>query len=87
MPRRSMPRNRLLAALSTSLGDLIGTHLTLLTLSSRQTISPPNEPLTDVYFPLSGVASMLSIMQDGRSVEVASIGNEGMVGTPLLLGR
>lgn len=39
-----------------------------------------------VYFPADAVVSVLTLMEDGAGVEIATIGNEGMVGTPLLLG-
>jgi CRP-like cAMP-binding protein len=44
-----------------------------------------NEPIEHVYFPVSGVLSLVSQMEDGRGVEVATIGNEGMVGLPVFL--
>jgi CRP-like cAMP-binding protein len=42
--------------------------------------------LPDVYFPKSGVLSSVIGLGDGRIVEAATIGNEGMVGIPALLG-
>jgi CRP-like cAMP-binding protein len=38
------------------------------------------------YFPSRGVVSALNVMEDGRTIEVATVGNEGMVGLPLLVG-
>jgi CRP-like cAMP-binding protein len=46
----------------------------------------PNQPIEDAMFPLEGVVSMLTIMKDGTGIEVATIGNEGMVGLPIILG-
>ena len=45
-----------------------------------------NKPIEYAYFPLTGVASMQTVMENGKAVEVATIGNEGMVGLPLFLG-
>lgn len=45
----------------------------------------PNEPISHVYFPLSGVASLLTLDESGTGVEVATVGNEGMVGIPVFL--
>ena len=42
--------------------------------------------ITTVFFPVSAVVSLLTTMQDGMGVEIATIGNEGMVGHPLFLG-
>ena len=47
-------------------------------------IYAPNQPLSHIYFPRSGVISLLIKMQD-RLVEVAIVGNEGMLGLPVLL--
>ena len=46
-----------------------------------------NKPITHVYFPLSGVISLVVVMGGGtQRVECATVGNEGMVGLPLLHG-
>ena len=45
-----------------------------------------NEPIREVYFPISGVASLVNIMADGFATEVGTIGNEGFVGVPIVLG-
>jgi CRP-like cAMP-binding protein len=44
-----------------------------------------NEPIEHVYFPVTGVLSLVSQMHDGRGVEVATIGKEGMAGLPVFL--
>jgi CRP-like cAMP-binding protein len=44
------------------------------------------QPIEFVYFPTFGVASMVKNMSDGNSSEVGTIGNEGVVGTPILFG-
>jgi CRP-like cAMP-binding protein len=46
----------------------------------------PGEPLTHVYFPVSGVISMLTVLADGSAVEIATVGNEGMVDLAAFLG-
>ncbi len=42
--------------------------------------------ITHIYFPLTAVTSVLSEMTDGTTVEVATVGREGMVGLPVFLG-
>ena len=42
--------------------------------------------ITHIYFPLTAVTSVLSEMEDGTTVEVATIGREGMVGLSVFLG-
>ena len=55
-------------------------------LTQGEVIYEAGKPLSHVYFPLTAVASVLVPMQDGESVEAATIGNEGMVGLPVFLG-
>lgn len=42
--------------------------------------------ISHVYFPVTGVASLVNTMIDGSAAEVGTIGNEGMVGLPVILG-
>ena len=44
------------------------------------------KPVRSVYFPESGVASLLAASIDGVGVEVATVGREGMIGLPVFLG-
>jgi CRP-like cAMP-binding protein len=47
----------------------------------------PNTPISHVYFPLSGIISLVTVLGDaGKRVECGTIGNEGMAGLPLLHG-
>jgi CRP-like cAMP-binding protein len=46
----------------------------------------PRAPMTAVYFPVRAVIALAIIMEDGRAIEIATVGNEGIVGLPLLLG-
>ena len=44
-------------------------------------------PITFVYFPIEGVASLVNTMKDGSAAEVGTIGNEVLVGIPYHFGR
>ncbi|HEX6293351.1 MAG TPA: Crp/Fnr family transcriptional regulator [Herpetosiphonaceae bacterium] len=46
----------------------------------------PGTKMDDVYFPISGVVSLLYVLEDGRTTELAVVGNDGCVGIALLLG-
>jgi CRP-like cAMP-binding protein len=83
---RAARSNRLLAALPRKALERIIPDLDLKPLTMRQVLQPRGEPLEKVVFPLLGVASMVSMGDSGDSVEVATIGCEGMVGMPLFLG-
>jgi CRP-like cAMP-binding protein len=84
LPRQ--PVNRILAALPTRVYTRLMTHLEHVSLESRQPAYDVDEPIDFVYFPLTAVFSLVTVMEDGEGVEVATVGNEGMVGLPLFLG-
>jgi CRP-like cAMP-binding protein len=66
--------------------DRILPHLELVSLPSETFLYEVNQPIEYAYFPLNGVCSLLNIMQDGQGIEAATVGNEGMIGVPVLLG-
>jgi CRP-like cAMP-binding protein len=55
-------------------------------LNQGDILHEPEKPTGFVYFPTSGVVSMLSCLADDCSIEVGTVGNEGMVGTSVFLG-
>jgi CRP-like cAMP-binding protein len=83
---RAIKSNRILAALPRDILAGIAPDLHLEPLPLRQVLQAPRVTLKHVVFPIAGVASMISTGNSGRSVEVATIGSEGMIGLPLLLG-
>jgi CRP-like cAMP-binding protein len=52
----------------------------------REPLWEPNRPIENVYFPLTAVASILSVDEQGGEIEVGTIGNEGLIGLPVFLG-
>jgi len=78
--------NKLLATLSREEYERLLPNLELISLSSEQVLYEVNQPIKYVYFPINGVCSVLNVMQDGQGIEAATVGNEGMIGVPLLLG-
>lgn len=78
--------NRLLAALPQEEYERLLSKLEPVSLSLKQILYEPNEPIEYVYFPNNAVGSLLNLMQDGQTIEVATVGKEGMLGVPLLLG-
>ena len=79
-------RNRLLELLHPLDFRRLRPHLQPVVLGYRQSLYEANKPLTSVYFPIDGVASLVNTMADGSSTEVGTIGNEGIVGLPVILG-
>jgi len=55
-------------------------------LQTGETICMPNRAVTVVYFPKSGMISMVATMRDGATVEVGIVGREGFVSAAVLLG-
>ncbi len=83
---RAAKANRLLAALPRAEFERIVPDLQLKSMVVRQMLQARDTPIENAIFPSSGVASMISMGDSGGSIEVATIGCEGMVGLPLLLG-
>jgi CRP-like cAMP-binding protein len=78
--------NLILAQLPPKVLEDLSRHLEPIPLEIRQNIYRPNEPMRYVYFVETGMISVVSLMNDGRSIEVGTVGHEGMAGTELLLG-
>ncbi|BAZ13703.1 cyclic nucleotide-binding protein [Calothrix sp. NIES-4071] len=79
-------KNRLLAALPEEEYERLLPHFELVSLELKQMLYVPNESIEYIYFPNNGVVSMLTLMENGEAIEVATVGNEGMVGLPIFLG-
>jgi CRP-like cAMP-binding protein len=80
------PKNRLLAALPRREYRRLLPQLETVSLSTRQRIYESLRTIDYVYFPIRGIVSVVAFMKDGTGVEVATVGNEGMVGLPVFLG-
>lgn len=78
--------NHLLAALPQEEYERLLSNLEPVSLSLKQVLYEPNEPIEYAYFPNNGASSLLNLMQDGQTIEAATVGKEGMIGVPLLLG-
>ncbi len=78
--------NNLIAALPPEEYKRLLPNLEPVSLSIKQVLYEPNEPINYAYFINSGAISLLSLMQDGQTIEAATVGKEGMLGVPLLLG-
>ena len=80
------PQNRLLARLPQSEYEHLLPLLEPVHLEFKEVLNEPRSAIDHVYFPCRGVVSAVTIMQDGDVIEVATIGNEGMVGLLAFLG-
>ena len=84
-PRRQVA-NRLLSSLPADVYETILPDLKAVPLKFRLSLHEPDDQMPYVYFPNTGVISMLTVMEDGVAVEIATIGNEGMVDLFVFLG-
>lgn len=82
----STNNNLLLASLPLAVAASIVRGSEFVHFDLRDKVIEPNEPIKFVHFVESGVMSLLKVMEDGSPVELATIGNEGMLGVPLATG-
>jgi CRP-like cAMP-binding protein len=80
-----LDENRLLALLPAAELDALRRRAEVVSLRHGQHAIVPDEPIRDVYFPLTCLLSMVTTMEDGSTVESGTIGREGMSGIPVLL--
>jgi CRP-like cAMP-binding protein len=80
------PGNRLLDALPSDDRERIGPLLEVERGELKQHIYKPGAKIEALYFPVDAVVSILTTLTDGAGVEIATIGNEGVVGSPVVLG-
>jgi CRP-like cAMP-binding protein len=78
--------NRLLGLLPLRDYKRLQPHLQRISLEYRQSLYRGHRPIGFVYFIETGVGSLVNTMANGDAAEVGTIGNEGLVGLPLLLG-
>ena len=78
--------NHLLAAIPLRELHLLRPHLEQFELPQREILHEAGHKIEDVYFLTAGMASLVVLTSDGRSVEISIVGREGLVGTPLLAG-
>lgn len=78
--------NRLLTALPGISRERLFAKMQRVSLSVKDILYHPGNPITSVYFPLTCVISMMTEMKSGETIEIATVGNEGMLGIAAYLG-
>ncbi len=78
--------NEILLGLPRAEFDAVFAKLELLEMPTHGVLNDVGEPIEQCYFMNSGLASILSVLSDGKSVEVGLVGKEGFVGLPLVVG-
>jgi hypothetical protein len=72
-------QNKLLGGLGGD--DLARLHPKSVRIRRGQLLHPVGAPIAHIYFPESGMVSMLTVMKSGEQIETAIIGNEGIIGS------
>jgi len=86
-PTAAGPRqNHLLDALPAEDYERLAAHLELQQLKLGEVLYEPGRAMRHVYFPTTAIVSMLYVMEDGASAEIAIVGNEGILGISLFMG-
>jgi hypothetical protein len=84
--KRSLPENLLLAALPAVDRRRLLTNRDPVDLIAGETLTEVGDAVRHVFFPIDGFISLIAPVDGGAQLEVGLVGNEGMVGTSLVLG-
>jgi CRP-like cAMP-binding protein len=82
----ALTANKLLAALPHDDIKLLENHLMLTPMKQRALVFDAGDEVEHVTFPLSGMVSLLVVLNNGEAVETATVGREGVVGAMAGLG-
>jgi len=85
-PNSAPPFNKLLASLPADDYQRILPHIKTVPLRFKQVLHKQGERIQDIYFPGGGACSMTKVMENGEAAEIATIGNEGLVGASVFFG-
>jgi len=79
-------QNALIAALPAAECERLAKDLEFVTLKLGQVLYESDQKMSHAYFPIDCIVSLLYVMKNGESAEIAVVGNEGMVGIALFMG-
>jgi CRP-like cAMP-binding protein len=85
-PTSSHLDNKLLSALPRSQFNLLVPQLTAVSLAQGTVVYETGDEVDQVYFPHNGMFSLLAVMRDGKAIETATVGREGVIGAMAGLG-
>jgi CRP-like cAMP-binding protein len=85
-PVHSTTQNHILAAFPAAEYERLAPHLELVPMPLGQVLCESGAQLNHVYFPTTAIISMLYVLEDGASAEIAVVGNEGILGISIFMG-
>ena len=80
MHSQHLVKNRILRQLSADELKSVQPWLTLVQLQSNVVHHEQGGPIEHIYFPLSGMVSLLAVMQSGEAIETGIVGADGLLG-------
>ena len=86
MPSPSPQQNHILEALPAAERERLFPHLTLIALPLGSVLYEAGDSQRYIYFPVDSIVSLLYVLKDGASAEIAVVGNEGAIGVALFMG-
>jgi CRP-like cAMP-binding protein len=78
--------NKLLGAMAEPIFNRLSENLERVDMQSGQVLFEAGEELKYVYFPVTCIVSLLCVLENGASTEIAMVGNEGMLGVSMFIG-
>jgi CRP-like cAMP-binding protein len=86
MPHPNPRDNHILDALPLDERERLFPHLSLVEMPLGMVLYESGDTLRHIYFPTDSIVSLLYVMKDGASAEIAVVGNEGAIGVALFMG-
>jgi CRP-like cAMP-binding protein len=87
MPETAYPKqNQILDALSPAARERLLPHLQAVELPLGMVLYESGDTLRHIYFPTDSIVSLLYVLEDGASAEIAVVGNDGAIGVALFMG-
>jgi CRP-like cAMP-binding protein len=83
---RAPEQNQILKVLPVDVRERLFPHLRLVELSLGEVLYESGAPLRHIYFPIDAIVSLLYVLDNGASAEIAVVGNEGVLGVALFMG-
>ena len=85
-PEDDLARNQLLAALSATDRKRLHKHLERVEMPLGEVVYESGRPVKYVHFPTDCIVSLLYVLENGSSAEIAVVGHEGVVGVSIFMG-
>ena len=82
----AVPNNQLLAAMPAAEWQRLASEIEEVDLVLGQALYEPGVTLSYAYFPVTAIVSLLYVLENGSSAEIAVVGNEGLIGISLFMG-